>query len=205
MSRGKAAAEVVMFQNEAEAAGWKQSVAAFGEGGAFARYTLYRKMAAAYRDIMVNTKDSPIMQIFQTFGDDRAARRSPNRAIRIGPVETGQIAPTHPRTPLIAAGVYRRDAPTCSTTPRRRTQPYGTPLTETHSHELIPANEAGAGSPSNRFVPAGIMAFGAGLVGDRIGVNRIYVPEGKSLLLRYKGFPLLGAKLPGPAWTFRQG
>src|SRR5579862_2200312 len=26
--------------------------------------------------------------------------------------------------------------------------------------------------------------------------NRIYVPKGKSLLLRYKGFPLLGSGLP---------
>src|SRR5580704_16592260 len=68
VSRGKAAAEVVHFQNEAEAAGWKQSVTAFGgEGAAFARYTLFKKMATAYREIMVNTKDSPIMQIFESF------------------------------------------------------------------------------------------------------------------------------------------
>jgi regulator of protease activity HflC (stomatin/prohibitin superfamily) len=76
VSRGKAAAEVVRYQNEAEAAGWKQSVVAFGgEGAAFARYTLYKKMSAAYREIMVNTKDSPIMQIFQSFnapGDSTA-------------------------------------------------------------------------------------------------------------------------------------
>ena len=47
VSRGKAAAEVVHFQNEAEAAGWQQSVTAFGgDGAAFARFTLYKKMAA---------------------------------------------------------------------------------------------------------------------------------------------------------------
>ena len=74
-SIGKAAAEVVRFQNEAEAAGWKQSVTAFGgEGAAFARYTLYERWPSAYRDIMVNTKDSPIMRIFETFAAQQGSR-----------------------------------------------------------------------------------------------------------------------------------
>jgi regulator of protease activity HflC (stomatin/prohibitin superfamily) len=107
ISRGKAAAEVVQFQNEAEAAGWKQSVAAFGgEGGAFARYTLYKKMSAAYRDIMVNTKDSPIMQVFQSFnapGD--VAHKLPGKS---GAPE--KITPTSPLNPTPrAASLTRRD------------------------------------------------------------------------------------------------
>lgn len=67
-SRGQAAAQVVVFQNEAEAAGWKQSVSAFdGDGLKYARYVLYQKMAPAYRTIMANTADSPIMEIFKSY------------------------------------------------------------------------------------------------------------------------------------------
>jgi regulator of protease activity HflC (stomatin/prohibitin superfamily) len=72
LARGRAGAEVVRFQNQAEAAGWKQAVAAFdGDGAQYARYVLLQKMSAAYREIMVNTADSPIMQIFETFTVDK--------------------------------------------------------------------------------------------------------------------------------------
>lgn len=68
MSRGEGAAKVVAFQNEAEAAGWKQSVSAFeGDGLKYARYVLYQKIAPSYKTIMANTADSPIMDIFKTF------------------------------------------------------------------------------------------------------------------------------------------
>jgi regulator of protease activity HflC (stomatin/prohibitin superfamily) len=68
ISRGTAAADVVKFKNEAEAAGWRKSVTAFGGSGAqFAQYVLFQKMSSAYRQIMVNTADSPIMRIFESF------------------------------------------------------------------------------------------------------------------------------------------
>ncbi len=71
LARGNADAKVVQFENEAAAAGWKESVAAFnGDGAAYARYVLYQKMATAYRKIMVNTADSPIMKIFDSFATD---------------------------------------------------------------------------------------------------------------------------------------
>jgi hypothetical protein len=55
-------------KNQAEAAGWKRSVEAFdGSGSEFAQYVLYQKIAGAYRNIMVNTADSPIMRIFESF------------------------------------------------------------------------------------------------------------------------------------------
>src|SRR4029077_20753375 len=67
-SKGRGAAEVVDFKNQAEAAGWKRSVDAFdGSGGEFAQYVLYQNIASAYRNIMVNTADSPIMKIFDSF------------------------------------------------------------------------------------------------------------------------------------------
>lgn len=72
-ARGKGAAEVVEFKNKAEAAGWKSSVDAFGgDGGQFAQFVLFEKLSAAYRSIMVNTADSPIMKIFESFNAPRA-------------------------------------------------------------------------------------------------------------------------------------
>ena len=68
LSLGEGAAEVLMFKNEAEAAGWKRSVTAFdGSGAKFAQNVLYQKISAAYREVMVNTADSPLMKIFETF------------------------------------------------------------------------------------------------------------------------------------------
>lgn len=69
-ARGKAAAEVIQFENEAEAAGWKKAVEAFSnDGDAFARWVMLKKIAPSYRQMMVNTADSPIMEIFKQFQD----------------------------------------------------------------------------------------------------------------------------------------
>lgn len=70
-ARGLAAAEVVKFKNVAEAAGWKRAVAAFSnDGDAFARWVMLKKIAPAYRQMMVNTADSPIMDIFRQYDSD---------------------------------------------------------------------------------------------------------------------------------------
>jgi regulator of protease activity HflC (stomatin/prohibitin superfamily) len=69
-SKGKAAADVIRFENEAESAGWKKAVESFnGEGQAYAKYVLYQKLSSSYRRIMVNTADSPIMKIFEDFSE----------------------------------------------------------------------------------------------------------------------------------------
>jgi regulator of protease activity HflC (stomatin/prohibitin superfamily) len=74
-AKGEGAAEVVEFKNKAEAAGWERSVKAFsGSGEQFAQFVLYQKMASAYRSIMVNTADSPIMKIFESFNKTDPAR-----------------------------------------------------------------------------------------------------------------------------------
>ncbi len=78
LSRGKAAAQVVELENSAEAAGWNRAVEAFGgDGGQYAQYVLFEKLAGAYRNMMVNTADSPIMKIFESFnsGGDSAPKR----------------------------------------------------------------------------------------------------------------------------------
>jgi hypothetical protein len=78
-----------------------------GEGAAFARYTLYKKMAAAYREIMVNTKDSPIMQIFQTFNAPGNPGHKPG--VKLGTPE--KITPTSPPNPAPrAASLTRSDS-----------------------------------------------------------------------------------------------
>lgn len=76
-AKGKAAADVVRFNNEAEAAGWKKAVEAFqGDGQAYAQYVMYQKLSASYRKMMVNTADSPIMKIFESFADSADAARA---------------------------------------------------------------------------------------------------------------------------------
>lgn len=102
VARGKADADVIRFQNEAEAAGWREAVTAFGgDGDAYARYVLYQTLAPGFARIMANTKDSPLMQIFETFGAEPASTAAPaSRAAR----ERLSIEPTRPTPPREATG-----------------------------------------------------------------------------------------------------
>jgi regulator of protease activity HflC (stomatin/prohibitin superfamily) len=78
MARGKAAAEVIEFQNAAEAAGWKKSVDAFGgNGDLYARWVLLKKLAPAFRQMMVNTADSPLMDFFEEYNIGKNGTPSP--------------------------------------------------------------------------------------------------------------------------------
>jgi regulator of protease activity HflC (stomatin/prohibitin superfamily) len=77
-ARGKAAADVVRFNNEAEAAGWKKAVEAFdGDGKGYAQFVMFEKLASSYRRIMINTADSPIMNIFESFSNTTAVNEAP--------------------------------------------------------------------------------------------------------------------------------
>jgi len=68
LARGTADAKVVEYANAAEAAGWQKAVTAFGgSGDEYARWVMLRKLAPAFRSMMVNTADSPIMEIFQQY------------------------------------------------------------------------------------------------------------------------------------------
>ena len=68
LARGKASADVIEFDNQAEAAGWKKSVEAFGgDGDKLARWVMLKKLAPAFKQMMVNTADSPFMDIFDSF------------------------------------------------------------------------------------------------------------------------------------------
>lgn len=74
-ARGKAAAEVINFENEAEAAGWQKSVEAYdGSGDEFARWVMLKKIAPSFRQMMINTADSPLMDIFTEFNNTDSAK-----------------------------------------------------------------------------------------------------------------------------------
>lgn len=67
-AKGEADAEVIKFENEADAAGWQKSVEAYdGNGDQYARWVMLKKMAPSFRQMMVNTADSPLMDIFSEF------------------------------------------------------------------------------------------------------------------------------------------
>lgn len=73
VARGNAEAKVIQFKNEAEAAGWKRAVEAFGgDGAGYARWVMLKKLAPSYRQIMVNTADSPIMDIFRQYEPEKS-------------------------------------------------------------------------------------------------------------------------------------
>lgn len=80
-AKGEADAEVIKFENEADAAGWQKSVEAYdGDGDQYARWVMLKKMAPSFRQMMVNTADSPLMDIFSEFngiGDEPAASDKP--------------------------------------------------------------------------------------------------------------------------------
>src|SRR5262249_32823522 len=68
VARGTADAQGVEVQNEADADGWEKAVdACGGSGEEYARWTMLKKLAPAYRSMMVNTADSPIMEIFRQY------------------------------------------------------------------------------------------------------------------------------------------
>ncbi len=88
-AKGKAAADVVRFDNEAEAAGWRTAVEAFsGDGSAYAQYVLYQKLSSSYKRMMVNTADSPIMKIFESFTSTNSAARTAQKSPESRPVTT---------------------------------------------------------------------------------------------------------------------
>lgn len=75
LARAKADAAVIRFENEADAAGWKRAVEALGgDGDAYARYILYQKLAPGFQSIMVNTADSPLMDIFRNFTNKKESK-----------------------------------------------------------------------------------------------------------------------------------
>lgn len=101
LARGKATADVIGYENEADAAGWKRAVEAFsGDGLEYARFVLYQKLSPAYRRIMTNTADSPIMTMFEAMAQPQMppVRKPDERA-----VSTEAVPLTETETTPVAA------------------------------------------------------------------------------------------------------
>lgn len=101
LARARAEATIVKLQNEAEAAGWKQSVEALGgDGEAYARYVMYQKLAPGFRSIMTNTADSPLMEVFRGFANPSSKPTvvPTYEATRPSPIATPEITTDGPET-----------------------------------------------------------------------------------------------------------
>jgi regulator of protease activity HflC (stomatin/prohibitin superfamily) len=91
-AHGKAAAEVINFENEAEAAGWQKSVEAYdGSGDEFARWVMLKKLAPSFRQMMVNTADSPLMDIFNEFNNVSSSGDKSEKPSDDGTTETATL------------------------------------------------------------------------------------------------------------------
>lgn len=103
LSRGEAAADVIGYENTADAAGWKRAVEAFdGDGLEYARFVLIQKLSPAYRRIMTNTADSPIMKMFESMAQPTQppVRKPDERA-----VSTDPAVQTRPEATPVAASI----------------------------------------------------------------------------------------------------
>ena len=61
---GKAKSDVILFKNAAEAAGLKNSAAAFGDGNTYVRYLMNQKLAPSITYILSNT-DGPFADMIR--------------------------------------------------------------------------------------------------------------------------------------------
>lgn len=74
VERGKAAADVVLYNNKAKAAGIRDARVAFKESGAYVKYLYYQKIAPALSYILSNT-DGPFADIFKEFAEGKSASK----------------------------------------------------------------------------------------------------------------------------------
>lgn len=74
ITQSTAAANVIQFENQANAAGWKRAIEAMGSGDSYAQFVLYQKLAPSFRSIMSNTADSPLMKMFETQNKKEAVK-----------------------------------------------------------------------------------------------------------------------------------
>ena len=88
-ARGRAAANVTLLEKQAQAEPLRQTVAAFGGGDAYARYTFNQKVAPAVRSILA-TADGPFGELFRQFA------AAPAPATRPAPLAEKPVPATQP-------------------------------------------------------------------------------------------------------------
>jgi regulator of protease activity HflC (stomatin/prohibitin superfamily) len=110
LAKAKAEADVVKFDNAAEAAGLSAQVSAFdGDGAAMARNMLLAKLAPSFRTILGNS-EGPLMELFSQFtrGTDKTRSLTKSgQSVRKGEQKT---SPLVPGTTPIAIGLEEKSA-----------------------------------------------------------------------------------------------
>jgi len=143
-ARGQAAADVVRFDNEAEAAGWKKAVDAFdGDGKGYAQYVMFQKLSSSYRRIVVNTADSPIMKIFESFNETTAA--VPSTAAPSAPEPATAPEPEPAKAAPVTTPVETAPAEAAAT---EAAPPTATAAAEPASTETAPAEIPASETPT---------------------------------------------------------
>jgi hypothetical protein len=66
IAKGQAAAQVLLLQKQAQAEPLRQTIAAFGDGSAYARFVFNQKVAPSIKSILANT-DGPFADLFKQF------------------------------------------------------------------------------------------------------------------------------------------
>ncbi len=93
LAKAKAAAEVVRFDNTAEAAGLAAQVSAFeGDGAAMARNMLLGKIAPSFHTILGNS-DGPLMDLFSQFTERPDKHKKSGTGSSVIETRTGTRAP----------------------------------------------------------------------------------------------------------------
>ena len=192
VAKAEAEAEVINFDNAAEAAGLAAQVAAFdGDGAAMARNMLLGKIAPSFRTILGNS-EGPLMDLFSQFTQRPDGPRTPPAAGRS--TRPGVTATAPPRSAV--APVADRAQ---SVQPSRRRSPF---LRRT-SHDNVSELK------NVRTVAKTSLTVAVLLVVGYIGIwqwmiCRTEVPPGYSLLVRYKGPWPFGSSTMAPEGTLVQ-
>ena len=94
LAKAKAAAEVIKFDNTAEAAGLAAEVAAFeGDGAAMARNMLLGKIAPSFHTILGNS-DGPLMELFSQFTERSDKHKKSTTGSQVTKTSTGTQSPS---------------------------------------------------------------------------------------------------------------
>jgi len=84
VARGQAEANVLLLQKKAEADPLREQVLAFGDGGTFAQYFFYQKLAPSVKTILASS-DGPFANVFRNFGATTRPSESPLRVTQNRP------------------------------------------------------------------------------------------------------------------------
>lgn len=74
VAAGQAKADVIVYNNKAEAEGLRNAVDAFGDGDTYVRYLINQKLAPAYSYILTNT-DGPFSEIFRRAVEESSKKK----------------------------------------------------------------------------------------------------------------------------------